>query len=111
MRKLTPAILRAAADHLAPLALGKTSPDREFMCRALGHVADENLSDYCGGKAPARYEFEDLIDSHGVPMGGKLLEETGADYPYAADDPRAAEVMSIRFMFLEFLALDMETSK
>jgi hypothetical protein len=94
--RLTPEILRAAADRLEPLALPTTPGCREYMCLAVNAVT--------GGYDHYHWElFQTTLAAHGVPLGGLL------DYYDTSSSRYATEAPMVRFMFLEFLALDLES--
>lgn len=92
-QKLTPEILRAAADQLCA---GDGSPGIRFMCWAIERVGRSSVT-----------EFQQALLDHGVvavkgdAMGNLRPRKRN---PYGTDEERQA----VRFMFLEFLALSME---
>jgi hypothetical protein len=94
---LTPQLLRDAADYLVGDGERHSNPEarREFMCLAIGQVSGGAFALF---SPSAMLPFERLLKRHGVPLGGRIME------PYD-------QSMSVRFMFLEFLALDMETRR
>jgi hypothetical protein len=90
MSLLTPELLRKAAD-LIGLHYYDTRPPF-YMCHA--------VMDAAGDECCVVDQFEDLLREHGVSTDGDL-DEPGM--PQEESQP-------IRFMFLEFLALSMETN-
>lgn len=95
LQHLTPEILRAAADRLDPLALPATPANREFMCNAVNEVTDHDNQ--------CHWEFQITLAAHGVPLSGLL------DYRDTSTSGYIEEAPMVRFMFLEFLALDLES--
>lgn len=103
LKHLTPEILRAAQtrlwsgdpDKCASVTRISPHPHR-FMCHAVAQVAG----------AHALAEFEGLLDWHGATAcyGGALYF---TPREYAVLD--VADRQAVRFMFLEFLALSLES--
>jgi hypothetical protein len=94
---LTPEILYTAADRLkADHNIYYYQFGYQFMCDAIRDISRRN-PDF-----ETLLNFEALLREHGVPLSGTLGFRGKPDH---------IRNQSIRFMFLEFLALDMETSK
>lgn len=113
---LNPQVLRDAADLLTPLL---DEDGEEFMCHAVKEAGG------CEG------EFGALLELHGVSTGGSLSHRSGSgrwlrslykqkgSHTIGAsgrlsgyrpgDVSPTKRTQSVRFMFLEFLALEMES--
>lgn len=93
MKHITPEVLRTAANLIRD---GKAN----FMCHAVSMANGEYIF------GPTRDEFELLLIWHGVDLNGSLGEKFSAD----SDKPTQYERRrALRIMFLEFLALELES--
>lgn len=102
---LTPEKLREVADYLDH-DTDRCPSEREFTCIAVSELFDSDTRD----------EYERLIENHGLIANSGTLRRYGeivfTDRPNGMtfdSDYYRKNAMPVRFMFLEFLALDMES--
>jgi hypothetical protein len=88
MNLLTPEKLRTIADSLDSETKGNS--ECEFICIATRHLFDTDHSE----------EMKNLLIGLKVPLDGML---------YLNRDSYDRDAMSVRFMLLEFMALEMES--